>query len=360
MKNLYLDYYYDKNNQYDNFNLLLDCFQVPLYFILRKKINGINKPYELFLQDTTFELSHKLDVTRIDLQLSNELTYSNLFDIKYVQGKGMETLREIKSLLDRDEIVMFESFHSRMPIYKYYASKDFLYKEEDDHSKKGHVFVALAIKDDILYYLEAKEMQNKQYFKPFNDSTTIGMIPISELKTAFDCYLNYYEVNIKNAYLSNEMKEINFINTIKEITENFYKASCIRDGIKYYYNNQALSTLIQFLEDGVIRLGDTHDYYTLDYCNMLAWKIDSIRKKRVILLECMKKMPQFSDQKSIDIIQRNSNQWQFIVSIMSVKKQTNKVQNHSEIVKYIGKLIESEEMVFYQLKELLERISKQA
>jgi hypothetical protein len=354
LKNLYMDYYYDKNNKFDEFIGLLDCFQTPLYFILKQKVEGIHKPYEIFLQDTTFDLSHKLDGSRINLDLSDYPSYPDVFDIKRIDGKGMETLKEIQSLLDQGEIVIYNTFLSRVPSYAYYISKDCPFNPKED--MYGHVLVALAMKDEMLYYLEAPGMLNKSNFTPFNGSTTIGMTPVRELKEAMDCYLSYYKVKVKNYRFTDEYQEEKLINTIKKITANFYKGSSIEQERKYYYNNEALATVIQYMKEGIISLGNKNDDNTVDYSNLLNWKMETIRQKKVVLIECMKKYPSTSKQEDIAVLQKNANLWQFIISILSLKNHSNKVVNSDEFIKYIGKLIESEEKVYFQLCELLQRV----
>lgn len=354
MKNLYMDYYYDKNNKFDEFIDLLDCVQTPLYFILKQKVEGIDKPYEAFLQDTTFELFHNLDGTSVDMDLSCYQPNPDIFDIRIIQGEGMETLGEIKGLLDQDEIVIFNTFLPRVPSYAYYISKDYPFNASGD--RNGHVLVALGLKEDTFYYLESPWMLHKENFISFNGSTTVGMIPVSELQAAFDCFLNYYVVKIKNQGLAGEVQKRNLIHTIGEITANFTKASCVSQEKKFYYNNEALSTLNEFLKEGIIHLGDKQEYYNMPYCSLLAWKTEIIRKKKVVLIECMKKFPFTNNPDDIEVLQKNSNQWQFIVSILNMKSHKNQLENCDEIIKYFNKLKESEERVFCTLSELQHRL----
>jgi hypothetical protein len=199
-------------------------------------------------------------------------------------------------------------------------------------------------------------MLHKENFISFNGSTTVGMIPVSELQAAFDCFLNYYVVKIKNQGLAGEVQKRNLIHTIGEITANFTKASCVSQEKKFYYNNEALTTLNEFLKEGIIHLGDKQEYYNMPYCSLLAWKTEIIRKKKVVLIECMKKFPFTNNQDDIEVLQKNANQWQFIVSILNMKSHKNQLENCDEIIKYFSKLKESEEKVFYTLCELQYRL----
>jgi hypothetical protein len=352
------DYYYSKDGNMDSFVALLSCFQAPLYFMLKAKFE-IETPYEIFLQNPSFSLISRHDRAIEDIRAPFEWPYNEIFEINYFQGSGYKTFAIIEKMLDQGEMVMFSPLVSRVPYFKYFISKDHPYDPSIHNNPFSHICLALTHNEEELFYAEGPWGIHPSNFIPYQNSKCIGVIRKEELKEAFDGFLNYRTVEIKQQALGETSSSQRLITMLKYILDNFHMPPSVKDGCTYTYNNEALKKLVQYCDEGLFELAQKSDLYDLTECGLLEWKFSSIRQKKTILITCIKKykneMKAMNLDRLIQLLEENIQSLVFLTNKLRKMDNAKKYIALNEMKTYFEKIILSEAHFIAELENSIEK-----
>ncbi len=312
------EYYYNTTSKNVLFSRYLSCFDCCVYFILRNKYNNLKEPFHVFLKDIT---------PYINIDTDNEIERIGFLDFDvdndYLErithtGKGIETFKEIETLLDLNQLVMIQTDVRRVPFFRLFQSFD---APIEGANKNGHVFLAISHDKENLYYVEASWNLNKTNFRQYKHNRSVGIIRKEELYPAFNVFLNYITLEIyDNVYNHKYYKENSKIDAI---IKNFYKPTEEKDNIKTYYGKHGIQAVIDILKSQPQYLNNINKYYEIELSEILNWKIHEMIHGRIIWQGYIRNLnsinPNTHTQSLLNALTKNLDAWSLLVNTMNMR-----------------------------------------
>lgn len=294
--NLSFRYFYQEDGELDPFTKLIDCFSVHLYFILKNRIKGIASPYEIFLRDISFYMAQNADGEIHDIDFLDNSTNEDVFRLLYHKGKGEDAFTGCRERLIKGEPVIIYTDTRKVPFFNDNQGEGT--SPTDAGVQLGHVFLGVGYKDDKLYYVEAPWNINLKSFIPYEGNRSVGVISKDELNEAFESFFTYTTVEINEAGLLEKAGRIDTV--INNSVENYRRQSHLSDGLTYFYGCQAIEKIIEVCEKEVMYLDRQASSCSLNLFSLLDWRFLNINRRRILLLEALKKNRELFESSSVN------------------------------------------------------------
>gem|GEM_PF-1211190 len=354
---LHYDYYFDSEGKPDEFAKLLNCFQAPLYFLLKGRL-GLSDPYPLFMQDPGFHLVRRPDGGLSGIEPRQSWSSGPYFDIGVHRTSGAAGLAKLCELLDQGCFVMLQTHSQRVPFYRHFQSLDFPFNEPVHNSLQNHFFTIVGYEEDAFYFMDSIWEIRQESFVPYRGFKHMGIVRQAELEPAFRSFMNIYTFEPKRAAVEAALTPQGTLDMLDHVRKQARGPAEERQGLICENELQGLDSLVAACERGEFVLSGKPDRYDLNWCALLEWKFDNLRQRKFILLRCMEMSPLFQEQPYRELVRMwadNTTLWLVFVSKLRKLLRTQKFPAPQELALSLDKLRLSE----YALIEGLERLFAQ-
>ncbi|MCD1258626.1 hypothetical protein B5M42_007240 [Paenibacillus athensensis] len=319
--NLSKEYYVGHDGVFNDFAPLLNCFQAALYFSLKAK-KGLDKPFELFVQDPSYGLDTDPDGRYREIRNVQGWKCFEVFQTHDVKGRGAATLAEIEALLDQGDLVIFETFLNRVPHMKDFLALDFPFDPTRHNTPHNHIFVAVDYSDTHLYYLESPALLNAAHV-PYENSRCVGMIEKSVLHHAIDCFLNYRRLEIKDAGLAEDNKRRRVVAAMRSLIGNIGRPVLETPTYTRHYGTDGLDRLIACCRSGEFVFSRPSSIHQSSEGDVLEWKLSNTRQQKSVLYHCIEAHPELFGAYGPALLERmraSIELWQMTMSKLRLMK----------------------------------------
>ncbi|MVP00972.1 hypothetical protein [Paenibacillus lutrae] len=300
------------NGRPDELWTYLDCYQIPLYFALKERIQFEAEPFAVFLQNPSFyvDIDEKENLLKdIVIRFPWNHASHHIFHVEMNASLGNTLFNDYALELSKGHLVPFGTFPPRVPFYKNFVSFESKFIYPKNYEEFDHIFMGIKIENNKLIYLENAPLLNKSYI-PYNGSRNVGIIDLVELEPAFSCYFKYFKITIDITKVNFHSEANNFFNFCKQILDYSDSEPYRNESSLFHPNIQGLLQLKELLQNEIIHLESKAYSYNCNYCELLEWKLSIIQQSKHIFLQYLK---------------QNQSEIQGINNIWSSLEHANKV-----------------------------------
>ncbi|MCD1258957.1 hypothetical protein B5M42_008915 [Paenibacillus athensensis] len=355
---LHYEYYFDSQGRPDEFAKLLNCFQAPLYFLLKGRL-GLRDPYPLFMQDPGFHLVRRADGGLSSIEPRQAWSSVPYFDIGIYRLKGAEGTAKLCELLDEGHFVMLQTHSQRVPFYQHFQSLDFPFDEPLHNSRQNHFFTILGYDEQSFYYMDAVREIRQHDFVPYRGFKHMGIVSKAALEPAFSSFMNLYTFEPRQAAVEATLLPQGTLDMLDQVRKRAREPAEERDGLVMENELQALDSLVAACENGELLLQGKPDRYDLNWCALMEWKFDNLRQRKYILLRCMEMSPLFQQSPYRELVQTwsdNTTLWLVFVSKLRKLLRTQQFPAPQETAAILSKLRASEYALIDNLDHFVSKI----
>lgn len=328
--------FYDRNGIMDETFHFLDCFDQAKYLLLRKYTYNV----ETYFYDDiniTYEINKERNTH--DVFPDNMNINDDLFKIDKVKVDNLGYFDVIKAHVDRDEIVIFETFFDLVYPFTWYDEK-----ARGEHN--NHYCIIVDYDDDNYYFIDSPYVLEPKRNKVYSENKVISIISHQKLHKAFEKLCRLFVLNLNINKLN---KKHNEQLLIKKIVKN-YNSEFI------YEDNKAIIYIGKVAYDRLKRSMLTKEYEYLHKTFFENhWHVHLILARHILLKRCFSKNAVLKENNNNVINQLDCviKLWDMI-KLKVLKKHIRPYQNYKEkLINNIIEVCKEEEKLIMLLSDLI-------
>ncbi|WP_068777727.1 hypothetical protein [Paenibacillus sp. FJAT-26967] len=348
------------NGRPDELWKYLDCFQIPLYFALKERIQLEAEPFAVFLQNPSFyvEIDEKEKLLKdIAIRFPWNHTSNHIFDVEMHASLGNKLFNDYALELSKGHLVPFGTFPPRVPFYKNFVSFESKFIYPKNYEELDHIFIGIKIENNKLIYLENDPLLNKSFI-PYNGSRNVGMIDLVELEPAFSCYFKFFKITIDVNKINPHNESNNFLNFCRQILAYSDSDPHSNESSLFHPNIKGLIKLKELLQNEMINLESKVYSYNCNYCELFEWKLSIIQQSKHIFLQYLKQN-QFEIQginNLLSSLEHANNFWIALINKLRFMIISRKYQENI-VVNYLNDVISAELTLLEDIRRLVKNTS---